>query len=46
MMLNHHTKNEVNNQAILKKFYAEDSSNLIVQDNFGGKTQELDFSHT
>ena len=44
-MLNH-TKYEVHNQAILEKFYVEDSSKLIVQDNFGGKAQEPDFSHT
>ena len=44
-MLNH-TKYEVHNQAILEKFYVEDSSKLIVQDNFGGKAQEPDFCHT
>ena len=39
-------KMKLNIQAIFEKFYVENLSNLNGQDNFLGKTQEPDFSHT
>ena len=44
MLLKHQTKTKSNNLVALEIVFVEKSSNLIGQENFGTKMQELDFS--